>query len=141
VPVSHALRRLFRVREVEEEQSRLALESAITERSQLKTALESVGERERRGRALVMQSAQTGELCDRLAGMEEMRIAQLLNHVLSKRISDAELEVGETRGNYLSSRMARQQMETLIEAVNKKDAQEATRRNQQELDDWFRSRK
>ncbi len=73
--VSRALRRLLRIRELEEEQSRLALESALGELNRLEASLAAAVERERRGRRLVKASAQTGELPDRLAGLEETRAA------------------------------------------------------------------
>ncbi len=56
--VSRALRRLLRIRELEEEQSRLALESALGELNRLKHALTATAERDRRGRRLVEASAQ-----------------------------------------------------------------------------------
>jgi flagellar biosynthesis chaperone FliJ len=137
---SHALRRLLHVREAEEEQSRLALERALAERARIEGALALTGVRERGGRALVTQSARTGELSDRLAGMEEARIAQQLNRILSERLSDDAVHVSEKRENYLASRIARRQVETLIEEATKMDNRRMSRRSQQDLDEWFRSR-
>ena len=140
MPVSHALRRLIRVRELEEETGRLALDSAVAERSRLNHALDLVSQRERNGRALIALSARSGELSDRLAGLEEARIAHRLKEVLSERIAAAELEVSERRESYLSTRIKRRQAETLIEEAEKKYAQQGVRRDQQDLDEWFRSR-
>ena len=53
---SRALRRLLRIRELQEEQSRLALESALGELHRLEHALASTFVRERRGRSLVQAS-------------------------------------------------------------------------------------
>jgi thioredoxin-related protein len=140
VPVSHALKRLVRVRELEEERSRLALDSAVAERDRLTHALELASHRERNGRALIVLSAHSGELCDRLAGLEETRMAHRLRELLFERIAAAELEVSEQRERYLSTRIKRRQADTLIEEAERKDAEQCVRRDQQDLDEWFRSR-
>ena len=64
--LSRALRRLLRIRDIEEEQSRIALEAAIGDRRRLEQAQIAATERDRRGRGLVDASTQTGELTDRL---------------------------------------------------------------------------
>ena len=140
MPVSHALKRLIGVRELEEERSRLALESAIAERDRLNHALDLASHRERNGRALIAISAHSGELCDRLAGLEEARFAHRVRELLFGRIEAAELEVSEHRESYLCTRIKRRQAETLIEEAERKDAQQCVRRDQQDLDEWFRSR-
>jgi flagellar biosynthesis chaperone FliJ len=140
MPVSRALRRLLGIRELEEEQCRAALESAVTERARLQKALDMASERGRRGRALIAKSARSGELCDRLAGLEEVRSVPLLSDILSERIAAAELHVTERYQDYLSSRTRRRQVETLNEDAEKKVVQLGARRSQQEMDEWFRSR-
>jgi hypothetical protein len=55
--VSRALRRLLRIRELEEEQGRLALESALGELHRLENALMATFERKHRGRSLVLSTA------------------------------------------------------------------------------------
>jgi flagellar export protein FliJ len=140
MPVSRALKRLLGVRELEEEQYRVALTSAINERTRLRKALQLAADRARRGRALITHSVGSGELYDRLAGLEEVRGAHLLKDVLCERIVTAEKQVTEDRENYLSSRMGRRQVETLIGKTNEKDIREGLRRSQQEIDEWFRSR-
>jgi len=134
------LKRLVRVRELEEERSRLALDSAVAERDRLTHALELASHRERNGRALIVLSAHSGELCDRLAGLEETRMAHRLRELLFERIAAAELEVSEQRERYLSTRIKRRQADTLIEEAERKDAEQCVRRDQQDLDEWFRSR-
>lgn len=138
--VSPALRRLLRIRDLEEEQSRLALESALGELHRLKHALAATAELSRRGRRLVGASAQTGELPDRLAGLEEMRSATRRVAALAPRIADAELDVAKLRQEFLSKRVERRQAETLIKETEARDAIEAGRRSQQALDDWYRNR-
>lgn len=138
--VSRALRRLLRVRELEEEQSRLALDSALGELNRLRCALRAATERDWRGRQLVSASARSGELSDRLAGLEETRAAVRHSNLISARIASAESEVEELRRNFLVQRVERRQAETLIKEIEARDAVEALRRTQQGLDEWHRSR-
>jgi flagellar biosynthesis chaperone FliJ len=138
--VSRALRRLLRIRDLEEEQCRLALESAIGDLSRLRHAQEASVERGRRGRRLVESSAHSGELTDRLAGLEETRAAGRSAVAIAPRVADAEQDVANLREEYLASRVERRQAETLIEEAEARDALDAERRAQQGLDDWFRNR-
>ena len=73
--VSRALRRLLRILTIEEEQCRLALESALGELRLFERALSETGNQARNGRRLVRASARSGELPDRLAGIEETHAA------------------------------------------------------------------
>jgi hypothetical protein len=138
--VSRALRRLLRIRSLQEEQSRLALETALGELHRLEHALTATVERERRGRKLIQASAQTGELPDRLAGLEEMRSASLHAAALSPRIDGMGEEVTDRREEFLLKRVERRQAETLIQEIEAREAIEDGRRGQQALDDWYSSR-
>ncbi len=138
--VSRALRRLLRIRELEEEQGRIALEAALGDLVRLKNAQAAAFERARRGRRLVGSSAVSGELADRLAGLEETRTAERLARALLPRIADADEEVASQREDYLASRVERRQAETLIQEAEARDALDADRKSQQALDDWFRNR-
>jgi len=140
VPVSRALRRLLRIRELEEERSRLVLESALGELSGLEEALTAAAGRDRQGRRLVSFSAQSGELPDRLAGLEESRAALRQRAALDERRDAVEREVEILRQSFLLRRVERRQAETLIETAEAMDAIAAERRGQQALDDWHRSR-
>ncbi len=139
--VSPSLRRLFHVRQLEEEQCRAAVESALGEMGRLKNALSCTAERDRRGRALVLASAHSGELLGRIAGMEETRSAALTAKILSMRIKNAALGVADLRQTYLAKRLERRQVEALIEEAKAQDEIEASRRGQQALDEWHRSRR
>ena len=138
--VSRALRRLLRIRDLEEEQSRLAMESALGELHRLEHALTASAEWERRGRRLVETSAYSGELQDRQAGLEETRAAARLADVLTPRIAEAEQDVAALREEFLGKRVERRQAETLIEEAEARDAIDADRRSQQALDDWYGNR-
>lgn len=138
--VSRAMRRLLRVREMEEELGRVALEKALGELRRLEAALRRVRERERSGRRLVAASAGTGEMVDRIAGLEETCAAGRHVAALTPRIADAELVVSARRGEFLAKRMARRQVETLIRKAETNEAAEFGRREQREADHWFLSR-
>ena len=138
--VSRALRRLLRIRDLEEEQCRLALESALGELRHLEHALAATFDRKRRGRSLVQSSAQTGELMDRLAGLEETRSASLHASALGPKINAMGEEVRVRRQAFLLKRVERRQAETLIEETEAREAVETGRRGQQALDDWYSSR-
>jgi hypothetical protein len=138
--VSRALRRLLKIRAIEEEQSRLALESALGELNRLEVALAATAERDRLGRRLVQSSASNGELPDRLAGLEETRAAGCHAAWLGPRIAEAELDVLGLREEFLARRVERRQAETQIEETEARDALDAGRRGQQSLDDWYGNR-
>ncbi|MGD0787854.1 MAG: hypothetical protein ABR898_07695 [Terracidiphilus sp.] len=140
MPVSRPLRRLLHIRVIEEEQSRLALESALGELGRLKRALAATAERDRLGRRLVVTSARSGELPDRLAGLEESCAAVRCRAALAPRIADAELDAAAMRQEFLAHRIERRQAETLIQEAEVQEAVEAGRHGQQALDDWFGNR-
>jgi hypothetical protein len=138
--VSRALRRLLRIRELEEEQNRLALESASGELNRLERALAAAFERERQGRRLVEASARSNQLMDRFAGLEETRSAGLHAIALGPRIDAKQEDVTARRQEFLAKRVERRQAETLIEETEAREAIESDRRGQQSLDDWYSSR-
>jgi flagellar biosynthesis chaperone FliJ len=141
VTVSRALRRLLRIRELEEEQSRLALESSLGDLHRLQTALAATVERNHRGRRLVEASARSGEIRDRMAGIEESRSAGRFAVALAPRIAGAEQDVDGLREDFLERRVERRQAETLIEEALARDVLDADRRSQQGLDDWVGNRR
>jgi flagellar biosynthesis chaperone FliJ len=138
--VSRALSRLLRIRELEEEQSRLVLELALSELNRLENALRATVERERRGRSLVGASARTNQLPDRLAGLEETRSSVRHAAALGPRIEATGDDVAALRREFLGKRIERRQAETLIQETEAEDAIAAGRRGQQALDDWYGSR-
>jgi flagellar export protein FliJ len=138
--VSRALRRLLRIRNIEEEQCRQTLDLAVADLARLQHALGEAAERSSGGRRLVQASASSGELADRLAGLEETRAADRRTVALIPWIADAAQEVEVLREDYLSKRIERRQAETLIEEAEARDAVEFERRGQQGLDDWYRNR-
>ena len=135
--VSRAMRRLLRVREMEEELSRAALKKALDELRRLGDALNRARERERGGRRLVAASTETGEIVDRIAGLEETCAAGRQVAALAPRIADSKLAVNARRGEYLAKRIERRQVEALIRKAEANEASESGRREQREADNWF----
>jgi flagellar biosynthesis chaperone FliJ len=130
--VSRAMRRLLQVLEIQEEECRAALESARAEFRQLEQALT---------RSVECERGVTGEVTDRIAGIEETRTARRIAAVLAPRIAEAELAVHSRRREFLGKRIERRQTETLIEEAKALDKTEAGRRAQRDLDDWFLGRR
>lgn len=137
---TRVLERLLRVLTIEEELAQRALETALAELRRLVSRVEAARERERAGRRLVMASVQTGEVTDRLAGLEEVSIAARSLAVLRPRIAQAEAESAERRQVYLGKRVERRQAETLIREAETQRALEEGRRSQRSLDDWHLER-
>jgi len=135
------LRRLLRIREIEEEQGELALEAGLAELGRLRQALAGAVAKDRRGRRLVEASARSGELRDRLAGLEEMEAARRLAEVLRPRLAQREEEVERLRREFLEQRVERRQAGTLMDEAEAEELVQVERRRQQWLDDWFASRR
>ncbi len=66
-------------------------------------------------------SAVTGEVTDRIAGMEETRTARRIAAALAPRIAEAELAVHSRQREFLGKRIERRQTETLIEEAEALD--------------------
>jgi flagellar biosynthesis chaperone FliJ len=137
---SRALRRLLRVREIEEEQCHLAVEAAVGALKRLELAQAATEERDRQGRRLLVSSAHSGELPDRLAALEESGAARRHSAQLAPRIESARREVDNLRHQFLLKQVERRQAETLIVGEEGRREMEEGRRSQQALDDWHLSR-
>lgn len=135
--VSRGMRRLRQVLELQEEQYRSALDAALVELKELEVALKATGQQERDGRKLVRASAGTGEFLDRVAGLEESRMAARRAASLKPKIAETEAGVNARRGAFLEKRIERRKAETLIQRVEAEDAVDAGRRSQRDVDDWF----
>lgn len=139
--VSRSLLRLLRVLELEEEQARGSLESALAEVRRIDLAQSSAIARERAGRRWVASSARSGELADRLGGLEQVRAARRWLGILKARAAEAEKDAAARREAFLAKRLERRQTETLIEEAQAREEMESNRRGQQALDEWFLNRR
>lgn len=138
--VPRSLRRLLRVLEIEEEQRRAELEAGLGELGRFNRALHATANRDRGGRALVASSAFSGDVQDRLAGLEETRTAQRVEAALKPRTAAAERQAAALRQEFLAKRMERRQAQALVEEAEAREAAEAEKRSQRMLDDRFLSR-
>ncbi len=139
--VSRALRRLLQVLEIQEEECRASMESARAELRELEQALARSVERGRGGRRLVAASAATGDIADRIAGVEETHLAKRIATALAPRIAESEYAVNTRQREFLGKRIERRQTESLIEKAEALESVKAGRRAQRNLDDWFLSRR
>ena len=137
MPVSNALKRLLHIRDLEQEQHRITLESALGELRQLEEALARAEAREREGRNRFTDSVRTHELTERHSAQVEASIGSHHAHALEPRIARAEVEAALRRQEYLLKRTERRQAETLIRATEAADAIEKARQSQQALDDHY----
>lgn len=135
-----ALRRLLRIRELEEEQCRGALERAVAERHRLEAGLAGAAQRGRRGRLLIAASVASAEVEDRIAGLEEIQTARRLAAALAPRLAQMDQVVTALRQKYLDARVERRQVETLLEEAQTREAAQTSRRTQQSLDEWYSNR-
>jgi hypothetical protein len=138
--ISPTLRRLLSIRELEEEQSRIALEAAVGEMNRLKIALAGAAQSGQAGRRLVASGVESGNLTDRISGLQEMRAADNLAGALSRKLAIATPEVARQRERFLATRIQRRQAESLIKQSESLAEVEERRRNQRDLDDGHRAR-
>jgi hypothetical protein len=131
------MRRLLHVRTLEEDQRKIALESALAEVQRLESALGAMRARERSGIQRIGLSARSGDTADRIAGLVESESARHGAQMLRARLSEAVLRATGSREEYLFKRVERRQVETVLREAE--DAQAATnaRREQQDIDEWF----
>ncbi len=135
--VPRNLRRLLHVLKLEEEQRKAEMESALGDLRRLERALDLTTDRERDGRKLVSASAASGEIADRLAGLEESRAALSMAARLKPRIAETSAAASARRREFLSKRVERRQAEAVIQRAEAREAVEAGRRGQREQDEWF----
>ncbi len=139
--ISGSLRRLLHIRMLEEEQRKIALESAVSELHRLESALRAARASERNGRQRVALSSSSGDATDRIAGLIECESAHRIAKIIEARIPQAVLRADTARDEYLVKRVERRQVETVIQEAEDAQAAEAARRNQQTVDEWFSTRR
>ena len=138
--VSRAMRRLRQVRELEEELSQAALESAVGELRRMEAALERARERERAGRRQVTASAGTGDLVDRIAGLEETRAGGRHAEVLPAANWGDGSGCGGAAGGVSGTADGAAAGGNADRGTEAEDAVDGGRRAQRDLDDRFLSR-
>ena len=140
MPVSEALKRLLRIRDLEQEQHRVALSSALAELHSIEEALSTAVQRERAGHKEFAAGARSGEIVTRHSAAVETAIGEQHRAALLPALSRAEAEAMRRRQAFLHKRMERRQAETLIQEAAAAEAIESARQGQQRLDEWFLAR-
>lgn len=134
------LLRLRKLRETEEQQKKSVLASAFEELHRLESELEFAKSHARRGRALLISSALSGDRADRVAGMEEVAATGRLIDFLTVQLQVAADNVGTLLAEFLAKRIQRRQVQTLLESALTQSIAEERRKSQMLLDDWHLSR-
>ena len=139
--VKRTLSRLLRLRELEEEQSRLELELAVAERNRAQQEIALAAQRQVLGRRNFAAGIVEQNRLARAAGLFETEEARRQRLHLHPQLEAADAEVARQQAEFLQRRIGRQQVETLVENERGRAEVEAGRRAQQMLDDWYGRRK
>ena len=139
--VKRTLNRLLRLRELEEEQSRLELELAVAERNRAQQEIAFAARRQAQGRRNFAAGIVEQNRLARAAGLLETEEARKQRLRLYPQLEAADTEVARQQAEFLLRRTGRRQVETLVENEHGKAEIEAGRRAQQMLDDWYGRRK
>ena len=138
---SSAIRRLLRIRALEEEQSRMVLEAAEAEVKRLQSALGSVRQSEHQGREILTRGVQDGEPTDRIAGVEQIRACEQAAAWIAGRTLQAEAEAGTQRSAFVEKRIQCRQAESLHDAAISQSLHRDEKRMQQMQDEWHLMRR
>lgn len=139
--VKRTLSRLLRLRELEEELSRLELELAVAERNRAQQEIVLAARRQEQGRRNFAAAIAEQNRLARAAGLFETEEARRQRLRLHPKLEAADAEMARQQAEFLLRRTGRRQVETLVENEHGKAEVEAGRRAQQMLDDWYGRRK
>ena len=135
--IKRTLNRLLRLRELEEELSRLQLEIAVVERSRREQEVALAASSQAQGRRSFAAGIGEQNQLIRTAGLLESEEARKRLLRLQPYLETADLEVTRQQAEFLSRRTGRRQVETLLENEMTQAEVETGRRAQQMLDDWY----
>lgn len=138
--VSPALKRLLSIRKLEEHQRQVELISAKAELDRLRSMLDRAHRRLRMARSLISASIAGGALEDRLTAIEESTVLDKLTKLLVEKINAADQRLAQARAQFLSKRIERRQVETLLHAAQSQVDNDQRRKSQLALDEWHRFR-
>jgi len=137
----NVLSRLLRIRELEEEQSRVRLEELAGARARVGLEMESAIRENGDGRAWFQQAIAGGDALGRAEGLAAMEVAGLRRAWIAPLLREAEEELERQREEFLGRSTDRLQAETLDAEARAGAELEAGRRAQQMLDDWYGRRR
>jgi flagellar export protein FliJ len=133
----NVLERLWRLRELEEEQSRLELEARVAERSRVAQNLAEISANAAKSRGDFLARLGDPDTAARTGALVELEHARRGQTAIRPRLDQAEAEVELQREEFLARRTGRRQVETLLDRVREAARSETARRAQQMLDDWY----
>ncbi len=131
------LKRLARLRELEEEQSRLELELAARRRAEVAENVNAAVAAQATGRRSFVSGVVQGDGLERVAGLAAMRQAEGRRTALMPHLAEADRQLAVERDEYLARRTERRQVDTLLAEQRAEEQREAAHRAQQMLDDWY----
>ena len=131
------LARLLKLRELEEELSRVELEAAIAARSRIEGEMSAAEDRRVQGRRSFADALGDVDTAGRTGGVMEMEQAKLQRLRIQPRLEAADSAAAWQREEFLARRTSRRQVETLLDNHRQQAEIEAGRRAQQMLDDWY----
>jgi flagellar export protein FliJ len=136
-----ALPRLLRLRQLEEEQARLELEAQLMARNMALERQQRIVERQDSERREFEEAVQHARTADRTGAVMELGLILDQRLWAEKSLAAAESAVDRSRATFLQKRIGRRQVESLVEEQALLAREEANRRDQQQLDDWYGRRR
>jgi len=133
----NVLERLWRLRELEEEQSRLELEARVTERNRIAQYLAEVFAEAALSRGEFLARLADPDTAARTGALVELELARRGQAAIRPRLDEAEAGVELRRDEFLTRRTGRRQVETLLDREREAARAETARSAQQMLDDWY----
>ena len=137
MPKKDTLNRLLRLRELKEDQSRMALESAAAVRDQMQGQLQQTLCDQAQGRLDFIAGVMAADLPVRIAGLLELESATARQNVVRPRLDAAERVMREKREEFLMHRTERLQLDSVVDQAKQLQQAATARRAQQMLDDWY----
>jgi len=133
----NVLERLWRLRELEEEQSRLELEAQVGERNHIAQQLAEAIAGAARSRGEFVARLGDSDTAGRTGALVELEQGRRRQTAIRPQLDNAEAAVELRREEFLARRTTRRQVETLLDREREAARVEAARRAQQMLDDWY----
>jgi hypothetical protein len=134
MPVSRALRNLLKVRNLEVEQHKAALESALNELHVLENALDTAQESRRLAGKCAFEAA-PNEGVDRLAFQLQRNVEERRESWIRTQHAAARERAQDVRAQFMSKHMEQRQAESLAQAAHDHAIIQEERRLQRAVDD------
>lgn len=134
MPVSRALRNLLKLRNLEAEQHKAALTSALNELHALERALDTARERRIDARRSAFDHA-ANDGVDRLGYQLQQTVAARCEALLQVQQIEVRERAEDARALFVSKRVEQRQAETLVHAAQQHEEIEQDKRLQRGLDD------